>query len=75
MRVGSREVRVEPDGLAAEVDRLAHRVRLSKYELRAGQPLSELESLQREMDKAIAAEAYERAAELRDAIRAHQRKG
>jgi len=39
-------------------------------ELRTKRPLSKLEILQREMDKAIAAEAYERAAELRDAIRA-----
>ena len=30
--------------------------------------------MQREMDKAIANEAYERAAELRDAINAQQRK-
>ena len=43
-------------------------------ELRAKQPLSKLEKLQREMERAIASEAYERAAELRDAIRAHDRK-
>jgi protein-arginine kinase activator protein McsA len=30
--------------------------------------------MQREMDNAIASEAYERAAELRDAIKAHQNK-
>ena len=40
-------------------------------EVRAKQPLTKLEKMQREMDKAIAAEAYERAAELRDQIRAH----
>jgi hypothetical protein len=40
-------------------------------EVRARQPLTKLEKLQREMDQAIANEAYERAAELRDAIRAH----
>ena len=45
-------------------------------EVRSKQPLTKLEKMQREMDRAIAAEAYERAAELRDQIRAHQhRKG
>jgi hypothetical protein len=39
-------------------------------EVRGKQPVSKLEKMQREMDKAIAAEAYEKAAELRDAIRA-----
>jgi hypothetical protein len=39
-------------------------------EVRAKQPVSKLERMQREMDKAIAAEAYERAAELRDQIHA-----
>jgi hypothetical protein len=39
-------------------------------EIRAKQPLSKLEKMQREMEAAIANEAYERAAELRDAIRA-----
>ena len=39
-------------------------------ELRKKRPLSRLETLQQEMDRAIATEAYERAAELRDAIRA-----
>ncbi|MEI8234309.1 MAG: UvrB/UvrC motif-containing protein [Verrucomicrobiota bacterium] len=39
-------------------------------ELRTKRPLSKLEILQREMDRAVEAEAYERAAELRDAIRA-----
>ncbi len=41
-------------------------------EVRSRQPLTKLEKMQREMDKAIASEAYEKAAELRDAIRAHQ---
>jgi len=41
-------------------------------ELRAKRPLSKLETLEREMDRAIASEAYERAAELRDAIKAHR---
>ena len=41
-------------------------------EIRAKQPLTKLEKMQREMDSAIASEAYERAAELRDAIKAHQ---
>jgi hypothetical protein len=44
-------------------------------EVKSKQPLTKLEKMQREMDKAIAAEAYERAAELRDQIKAHQRKG
>lgn len=44
-------------------------------EIRAKQPLTKVEKMQREMDKAIAAEAYERAAELRDQIKAQQRKG
>ncbi len=41
-------------------------------ELRNKEPLSRLEMLEREMQKAIAAEAYERAAELRDAIQAEK---
>ncbi len=44
-------------------------------ELRSKRPLSKLETMQREMEEAIAAEAYERAAELRDAIRAFTEKG
>jgi hypothetical protein len=43
-------------------------------EVKAKQPLTKLEKMQREMDKAIAAEAYERAAELRDQINAHAKK-
>jgi hypothetical protein len=43
-------------------------------EVRQKRPMTKLEKLQREMDNAIANEAYERAAELRDAIKA-QRKG
>lgn len=39
-------------------------------EIRARQPISKLEKMQKEMETAIATEAYERAAELRDAIRA-----
>lgn len=41
-------------------------------ELRSKQPLSKLEQLEREMSQAIAAEAYERAAEIRDAIKAEK---
>jgi excinuclease UvrABC helicase subunit UvrB len=41
-------------------------------EVRAKQPLTKLEKMRREMDKAIANEAYERAAELRDLIRQQQ---
>lgn len=47
-------------------------------EVRSRQPLTKLQKMQREMDQAIATEAYERAAELRDAIRAYslrKRKG
>jgi hypothetical protein len=43
-------------------------------EIRARQPLSKLERMQKEMETAIANEAYERAAELRDAIRAQMAK-
>ncbi len=43
-------------------------------EVRAKRPLSKLEIMQREMDAAIATEAYERAAELRDAIKAYRNK-
>jgi tetratricopeptide (TPR) repeat protein len=39
-------------------------------EVRSKQPLTKLEKMQREMDRAIAQEAYERAAELRDQIKA-----
>lgn len=42
-------------------------------EVRQKRPLSKLERLHREMDAAIANEAYERAAELRDAIKAQQK--
>jgi hypothetical protein len=38
-------------------------------EVKAKRPLSKLESMQREMESAIAKELYERAAELRDAIK------
>jgi excinuclease UvrABC helicase subunit UvrB len=38
-------------------------------------PLSLLEQMHRDMEKAVRAEQYERAAELRDAIRALQEKG
>ena len=43
-------------------------------EVRAKRPLTKLETMQREMDAAIAMEAYERAAELRDAIKAYRKK-
>ena len=42
-------------------------------EIRSKRPLSKLEVMQREMQTAIAREAYERAAELRDAIKAYHR--
>src|SRR6476469_3131494 len=38
-------------------------------EVRAKRPLTKLEEMEREMERAIAGERYERAAELRDAIR------
>jgi len=43
-------------------------------EIRARQPMTKLEKMQKEMETAIANEAYERAAELRDAIRAQMAK-
>ncbi len=43
--------------------------------MKAKRPLSKLETMEREMDKAIAMEAYERAAELRDEIKAYRKKG
>jgi len=43
-------------------------------EIRKKKPVTKLEKLQREMEQAIAVEAYERAAELRDAIRAQSEK-
>jgi hypothetical protein len=43
-------------------------------EVKAKQPLTKLEKMQREMDRAIADEAYERAAELRDRINAQLKK-
>ena len=43
-------------------------------EVRSKRPLSKIEVMQREMEKAIASESYERAAELRDAIKAFREK-
>ena len=43
-------------------------------EIRSRQPLSRLEKMEREMEKAISSESYERAAELRDAIQAARQK-
>lgn len=43
-------------------------------EVRAKQPVTKLEKMRREMDKAIASEAYERAAELRDQIQVYMKK-
>ncbi|MHA3770744.1 UvrB/UvrC motif-containing protein [Verrucomicrobiota bacterium sgz303538] len=43
-------------------------------EVRAKQPVTKLEKMQIEMDKAIAAEAYERAAELRDQIQVYMKR-
>ena len=42
-------------------------------EIRSKRPLSKLEVMQKEMENAIAREAYERAAELRDAIKAYRK--
>ena len=42
-------------------------------EIQQQRPLSALERMQKEMDQAIAREAYERAAELRDLIRAQEK--
>jgi len=43
-------------------------------EVRGKRPLTRLEKMQREMDQAIQTESYERAAELRDAIKAISKK-
>jgi hypothetical protein len=43
-------------------------------EVRSKRPLTKLEKLRKEMDDAIAREAYERAAELRDMIRAQEQR-
>lgn len=43
-------------------------------EVRGKQPLTKIEKMQKEMDQAIQNEAYERAAELRDAIKALSRR-
>lgn len=43
-------------------------------EIRKKKPVSKLEVMQREMERAIATESYERAAELRDKIRAFDKK-
>ena len=58
--------RPEPADTCSEVEFLNEWL----AELQSKRPLSKLETLQREMDRAVATEAYERAAELRDAIRA-----
>lgn len=60
--------RPEPLDTCPEVEFLSEWLQ----ELRSKRPLSKLEQLQREMERAVEAEAYERAAELRDAIRAFQ---
>ena len=44
-------------------------------EVKAKRPLTRLETMEREMEKAIANEAYERAAQLRDEIKAYRQKG
>lgn len=62
--------RPEPQETSAEVQFLGEWLE----ELRTKRPLSKLELMQREMAQAVAAEAYERAAELRDAIRAFTQK-
>lgn len=58
------KARPEPAESCPEVDFLSEWLE----ELRSKRPLSKLEQLQKEMDRAVATEAYERAAELRDAI-------
>lgn len=57
--------RPEPSDTCSEVEFLNEWYE----ELQSKRPLTKLELLQREMDRAIASEAYERAAELRDEIR------
>ncbi|MDQ3621167.1 MAG: UvrB/UvrC motif-containing protein [Verrucomicrobiota bacterium] len=43
-------------------------------EVKARQPLTKLQRMHREMDRAIAMEQYERAAEIRDQIKAHAKR-
>lgn len=57
--------RPEPTDTSAETEFLSEWLE----ELQSKRPLTKLEVMQREMDQAIATEAYERAAQLRDAIR------
>ena len=63
--------RPEPASTSPEVEFLTEWLE----ELQSKRPCSKLEKLQREMDRAIATEAYERAAELRDEIRAFRESG
>ncbi len=70
-----REKIVELFGAAGNPDALEHSPEIAfldewMEEIRARQPVSKIEKMQREMEIAVANEAYERAAELRDAIRA-----
>ena len=58
--------RTEGDELVPEVQFLEEWLE----ELKSRRPMTKIETLKREMDRAIANEAYERAAELRDAIKA-----
>ncbi len=61
----------EAQGSPEQTARSQEMVFLTEWlgEVRGRKPLTELEKLEREMNDAIAEEAYERAAELRDAIR------
>ena len=61
--------RPDPTDTSAETEFLAEWLE----ELQSKRPLSKLEVMQREMEQAIASEAYERAAQLRDAIRAFRK--
>ena len=62
---------LDPDRAGRVGDDHRHAVPLDEWleEVRAKRPLSKLEVMEREMERAIDGERYERAAELRDAIR------
>lgn len=65
--------RTENSELAAQSAEIAF---LNEWleEVKARQPLTKLQRMQREMDRAIAMEQYERAAEIRDQIKAHAKR-
>ena len=65
-------IRTLPSALL--LDRLAYYGNVSIGRTPGISKAQQLEKMQREMDKAIANEAYERAAELRDQIKSYQQR-